>query len=204
MQRRTSLEPAQACHLVAGIVGRAWKAHRRHLPSDCKDLLAELLLGLRAHILTDPPSSRYDFRNVTSLLKDLATVPTVHDSVPLTQQPSLLTPVQPSPSPEKIVTFGATVIHEFIPLQCVGSDGVQDNEVTALKKGIGDLETQIQRMSDSHRSAVAGLKDNLKDVSQLLAQAHSQIESNSSALLDSFASFSASASMTLGLRDGQV
>ena len=165
MQRRTTLEPAQACHLVAGIVGRAWKAHRRHLPSDCKDLMAELLLGLRAHIFTDLPSSRYDIRNVTSLLKDLATVPLVHDSAPVTQQPSLLTPLQRSPAPKKMVTFGATVIQEFSPLQCVRSDEVQGNEVTALKKDICDLQTKVQRMSDSHRSDVSCLQGKLQDVS---------------------------------------
>ena len=190
MQRRTSLAPSQACHLVAGIVGRAWKAHRRHLPSDCKDLMAELLLGLRGHIFTDLPSSRYDIRNVTSLLKDLATVPAVHESVPLTQQPYLLTPVQRPPAPRKTVTFGATVIQEFCPSQRARSDEGQGNEVTALRKDIGDLQTKIQRMSDSHQSDVCRLKGKLKDVSQLLADSQSQIESNSRTLLDAFASFS--------------
>ena len=114
--------------------------------------MAELLLGLRVHVFTDLPSSRYDIRNVTSLLTDLATVPLLHDSAPVTQQPSLLTPLQRSPALEKMVTFGATVIQEFRPLQCVRSDEVQGNEVTALKKDICDLQTKGQRMSDSHRS----------------------------------------------------
>ena len=83
------------------------------------------------------------------------------------------------------------MIQEFVPLQRVGSDEVQDNEVTALKKDIGVLQTKIQRMSDSHRSDVSGLQGKLKDVSQLLVDTHTQIESNSSALLDTFASFSA-------------
>ena len=190
MQRRTSLEPAQVCHLVAGIVGRAWKAHRRHLPSECKDLMAQLLLGLRAHIFADLPSSRYDIRNVTSLLKDLATVPVVQNSVPPTQQPCLLTPLPLSLSLKKIVTFGATVIHEVIPLQSVRSDEARDNQVKALKNDIGDLQTQIQRMCDSHRSEVSGLQGKLKDVAQLMADAQHQIESNARTMLATVASSS--------------
>ena len=200
MQRRASLEPAQACHLVAGIVGRAWKAHRRHLPSDCKDLLAELLLALRAHIFTDLPSSRYDVRNVASLLKDLATVPIVHDPVPLTQQPSLLTPLQLPSSPKKAVTFGNAEIHELTPLQHVGSDVVQDSEVTALKKDIDDLQTQIQMMSDSHRGEISGLKDKLKDVAQLMAGAQFQIKSNTRTMLATIASSSWSTTRTASSR----
>ena len=73
-------------------------------------------------------------------------------------------------------------------MQCVRSDKAQGDEVTALKKDICDLQTKVQRMSDYHRSDVSCLKGKLKDVSQLLVDAHSQIESNSRAVLDTFAS----------------
>ena len=70
--RRVRLEPAESCHLVAGAVGRAWRAHRRHVPTDVKDLMAELLLALRVHILSkDVTTSRYDIRGVAELLKQL-------------------------------------------------------------------------------------------------------------------------------------
>jgi len=200
MQRRAKLEPAQACHLAAGIVGTAWKAHRRHLPSDCKDLMAELLLGLRAHIFTDLPSSRYDLRNVTSLLKSLATVLLVHDAAPLSLQPSLLSPLQRSPAPKKMVTFGATVIQELSPLQCVRSDEVQGHEVTALKKDIRDLQTKVQRMSDSRRSDESCLKVKLQDVSQLLVEPSRKQQQSGAGHFCIPLSVS-SASMTFGLPD---
>ena len=70
---RVPLPPAEACHLAAGHLGKIWKAHRRTLPPDVKDLVAETLLAMRAHIIgEDVKHSRYDIRGVTELLKFVA------------------------------------------------------------------------------------------------------------------------------------
>ena len=61
---------ADVCHSAAASLGKIWKRFRKVLPLSSKDLLAELLLDLRLHIVPDEQlsasdnigNSRYDIR----------------------------------------------------------------------------------------------------------------------------------------------
>ena len=71
---------ADACHKLAGSLGKIWRKHRRSLPADIKGAFAELLLACRLHILPkdigDATSqishARYDIRCLSDLFVRLA------------------------------------------------------------------------------------------------------------------------------------
>ena len=68
----------------------------------------------------------------------------------------------------KIVTFGGTEIHEFIPLRSALIAEEQDNrdrrlDAVALRRDIGDLEAVIARMTVTHQSQMSNLRCNLED-----------------------------------------
>ena len=75
------MSATDACFVAAGNVGKAWKACRRDLPRDAKDLMAELLLCLRLHILpleqldslNNVGRARFDIRGIAELLNAVAT-----------------------------------------------------------------------------------------------------------------------------------
>ena len=90
----------EACHLLAGGVGKLWRRHRRNLPPEVRDHVAELLLLLRLHLL--PPQnldidkvvgrSRYDVRGISQLFAYLASSD-LHNTEPLPAPPSQAMPV---------------------------------------------------------------------------------------------------------------
>ena len=67
---------ADVCHSAAAQLGKLWKRFRKTLPPSSRDLLAELLLDLRLHLLplenVSAPdcigASRYDIRGIAQLL----------------------------------------------------------------------------------------------------------------------------------------
>ena len=74
------MSPADACHIGAGFLGRAWKALRRDLPPDVRDCLAETLLAMRLHLWPTASTkvaeqvsrSKYDVRLLAGFLTSLA------------------------------------------------------------------------------------------------------------------------------------
>ena len=66
---------------LAAMLGVAWKAHRRRMPSDVKTSFVNLMANIREYMVPDPGASaernikyaRDDVRLVTELLRPLAT-----------------------------------------------------------------------------------------------------------------------------------
>ena len=108
--------PVDACTAVAGQAGKLWKRFRKSLPPSSRDLLAELLLDLRVHILpathldltSNIGRARYDIRGIAELMTMLAEPATsrgnnvtdikvVNDNRATTTLPTNLPPPDPPP-----------------------------------------------------------------------------------------------------------
>jgi len=192
--------------VIAGALGKTWKRfRRRRWPGQLKNLMLGTLLELRLHIaptqdaaianvcvqkapdvdstMQDPYESNDDDNANDDNDCNSDKADEVASSIGSHSESRNIA--------RKVITFGGAEIHEFTPPQHVGTVEVRDNVVGDLKRDIGDLQIQIQRMTDSHRSEVSGLRGKLKDVAQLMADAHNQIESNGRTMLTTLASSSA-------------
>ena len=143
------------------------------MPPDVKKLMAELLLACKSYSL---PDAQDDALVVEACPQTTYVEPAASKADPLDS-----CMINRAVRPKKIfkmVKFGGAEIHELIPLQ--GPLGVdeKDNAVRALHKDIGDLQVQVQRMTESHQSEVSGLQGKLKHIGEMMADAQNQIESN--------------------------
>ena len=205
-----------------GSLGKLWRLHRRRLTPGIRDAFAQLLLEVRLEYLpadyldtqSNVARARYDVRGITELLKQIAgrqgqplegasklqinpkgNIRKVLLLDELVGQPSRITEQIAGTASKASSTCTSNFVGTWVPLplqrDCV--DKERGKEVRALKRDIGDLQVQIQRMTDSHQSEVSGLQGKLQNCARLMADTRNQIERNAEAMLVNIVEISARA-----------
>ena len=176
-----------------GSLGKLWRQNRRRLTPGIRDAFAQLLLEVRLEFLpaahldlqSNIGRARFDVRGITELLKHIASrqgPPTQCRSYNKTPKVVRFEThvVQPCATASKYSANTSSgspssayeLVGAWAPLpdHTVRVDDRRSQEVITLKRDIGYLQAEVDRMTANHHNEMANLRHKLQDSEHVITQ----------------------------------